>query len=130
MSEALKDFNDVHTALIRSRGGVLNYISERQQAHHPTIAQGLRGAERDRDFLTFQEVWKAGVRKQITPLLQGSSGPVLGDTMVWGRLPGNVGYIEIGSMSEVSVPIRRRPTWPWRAPRWTALWPRCQTPVH
>lgn len=105
MSEALKDFNDVHTALIRSRGGVLNYAF--LSGNKPTtqlLRKAFAAQKEIGDFLTFQEVWKAGVRKQITPLLQGSSGPVLGDTMVWGRLPGNVGYIEIGSMSEFSSP--------------------------
>ncbi|KAI5935407.1 Retinol-binding protein 3 [Manis javanica] len=76
MSEALKDFNDAFEAQTEVK-----------------------------DFLVFQELWKARVREDLASRLQGGSGPVLGGTMVWGRLPGNVGYIEIGSMGEFSSPF-------------------------
>lgn len=105
LSEAIKDFNDVHTALIRSHRGMLHYAF--LSGKKPTtklLRKAFEAQQEISDFLTFQEVWKAGVREQLTPILKDGSGPVLGGTMVWGRLPGNVGYMEIGSMSEFSSP--------------------------
>lgn len=109
LSEALKDFNDVHTALIRSRDGVLGYAF--LSGNKPTtqrLRQAFAAQTEVGDFLVFQELWKARVRADLASRLQGGSGPVLGGTMVWGRLPGNVGYIEIGSMAEFSSPFDAR----------------------
>lgn len=106
MSEALKDFNDVHTALIRSRDSALSYAF--LGGNKPTtkrLRQAFEAQTEVKDFLVFQELWKARVREDLASRLQGGSGPVLGGTMVWGRLPGNVGYIEIGSMGEFSSPF-------------------------
>src|SRR5256885_16920783 len=88
MSEALKDFNDVHTALIRSRDGALSYAF--LGGNKPTtkrLRQAFEAQTEVKDFLVFQELWKARVREDLASRLQGGSGPVLGGTMVWGRLP-------------------------------------------
>lgn len=107
LTEALKDFNDVHTALIRWRDGMPSYAL--LSGNKPTVQLLRRAFEAQSkitDFLEFQASWKARVQQDLAPRLQGgSAGRVLGGTMTWGRLPGNVGYIEIGSMAEFSEPF-------------------------
>lgn len=108
--DALKEFDDVHTALIRWRDGQPTYaFLGGKKPSMQLLRRAFEAQSQVTDFLAFQAAWKSQVQQDFAPRLQnGSAGRVLGGTMVWGRLPGNVGYIEIGSMAEFSQPSNAR----------------------
>jgi carboxyl-terminal processing protease len=102
--EAVQDFNDVHTQVIRiTNRANREFESVFDASDTPTIRMVKKAFTEQTeiaDFFEFLQLWKQEVHKNFASALsEGSQGRVLNGAMVWGKLPGNIGYIEIDRMA-------------------------------
>lgn len=98
--DALHDFNDEHVTLIRSRGDDETF--EFSASNTPTMRMLKQAFSQQHDILDpadFEDSWKNALHESMrSSLAGGSNGRVLNGAMIWGKLPGNIGYIEISRM--------------------------------
>jgi carboxyl-terminal processing protease len=96
---SLQGFNDDHVQLYRQQGDDLALVFNARNT--PTVRM-LNEAFREQtdydDFKAFERDWKASIREQVQARLTDSSGPVLNGAVIWGKLPGNVGYLGLARM--------------------------------
>lgn len=97
--EALQDFNDYHVSLSRFNGEAPTF--EMQTGNTPTRKLLRQAFTQQSDVATLDEFelqWKARMRASVSRLLvPGSEHRVLNGAMVWGMLPGNIGYIQLSA---------------------------------
>lgn len=99
--EALHDFNDYHVSLIRFRGDESVYAMGTAYGTGNTPTQQLlrRAFAQQSDISSLDEFdsqWRERMRTSLSRcLVPGSERHALNDAMVWGLLPGNIGYIQL-----------------------------------
>jgi carboxyl-terminal processing protease len=108
LAEAIRDFNDAHVSLIRFQGD--QPVFQIDAANGPTLALLRRAfAEQSEtaSFDAFEAQWRQSLQGAVSRRLTGGShGRVLNGAMVWGSLPGNIGYIELSRMADFSEQAR------------------------
>jgi len=102
--ESLHDLNDEHVSLLRFTGD--EPVFQFDAANSPTL-KTLRDAFARQSaissFAEFDAQWRQSQQASIAAhLIGGSEGRVLNGAMVWGKLPGNIGYIEMSRMEGFS----------------------------
>jgi carboxyl-terminal processing protease len=99
--EALNDFNDAHAALFRITNDQPTFVFTAYNTRtFKMLKQAFATQTEVTDFIAYETLWKNQIRESFSAALtDGSKGRVLNDALVWGKLPGNVGYIEIARMS-------------------------------
>lgn len=102
--EALSGFHDEHVSLLRLQGDVPVFAFD--GGGGPTLAALHAAFERQSEepsFGAFEAQWRRGLQSAMAARLTGGgAGRVLNGAMAWGRLPGNVGYIELSRMEGFS----------------------------
>ncbi|UXY15310.1 S41 family peptidase [Chitiniphilus purpureus] len=107
LSEALGGFKDEHVALIQLDGNGARYRFIGGDT--PTLRMLKAEAEAEAEaphadgdaLLALEQRWRAQLQERVVKRLeQGSAVRAFGDGLIWGRLPGNVGYLAIGRLSE------------------------------
>ncbi len=97
--EALRGFNDDHVQLQRVRKGeATGVFNARNSATVRLLRQAFTNQTEYKDPKQFEKAWMRDVRAQIQRRLTDSKGPMLNGTLIWGKLPGNVGYISFSRM--------------------------------
>jgi len=97
--EAVHDFNDDHVQLRRLQDGDWRHVFNARNT--PTVHLLKRAFENQSRFddpRKFEKAWKESITHQMAQRLSESSGVVLNGAMLWGKLPGNVGYIGLSRM--------------------------------
>jgi len=103
LSEALHDFNDYHVSLVRYRGDdAIPALGTVYGAGNTPTQQLLRQAFAQQSDISsldeFDSQWKERMRASVSRrLIPGTERHALNDGMVWGMLPGNIGYIRLSS---------------------------------
>lgn len=98
MTDALQGLDDAHTNLFALTGTPLEFNAAGDFPTKLVLEAAFAAQTAVPDFRTFVESWQQGVTDQISAKLTGGSGPRLGGLVMWGRLPGNVGYLRITAM--------------------------------
>jgi carboxyl-terminal processing protease len=104
LASALSVLDDYHVSLSRYQQDELTSWSS--PANAPTLRlerQAFAQQSVVSSVGEFQAQWRHGMQQAVSRrLVGGSNGRVLNNSMVWGRLPGNVGYIELSQLSSFS----------------------------
>lgn len=102
--EALSGFHDEHISLLRLQDDEPVFAFD--GGGSPTLTALHEAFDRqstEPSFGEFEAQWRRGLQAAMAArLTEGSAGRVLNGAMVWGRLPGNVGYIELSRMEGFS----------------------------
>ncbi|MCV2366937.1 S41 family peptidase [Roseateles oligotrophus] len=101
--QAIDGFNDFHLTLMHfDPKGEPDFYAD--SAASPTVKmlkQAFAAQSEAADFYQFEAAWHATRQQTVAPQLSaGSNGRVLNGAMVWGKLAGNIGYIELARLSE------------------------------
>lgn len=100
MAELLRGVDDLHTALAGEVDGRAFEIQGQRGAHFDRLRQRFDRHPQGDSFLDWLQTWIAQERTQAdAQLLPGSRRSALGEHVVWGRLPGNVGYLAVTAMA-------------------------------
>jgi len=97
--EALSGFNDDHVQLQRVRKGEATVVFNARSS--PTVSllrEAFAHQSKYKDPKQFEKAWMREVRAQVQRRLTDSKGPLLNGALLWGKLPGNVGYIGFSRM--------------------------------
>ncbi len=103
--KAIKGFNDHHLSLMHfDAKGERDFYAD--SAATPTILmlkQAFAAQTEVTDFDEFEAAWHDQRRQALAPQISGGSkGRVLNGAMVWGKLDGNIGYIEVARLAGFS----------------------------
>ncbi|MBT9494589.1 MAG: S41 family peptidase [Paucibacter sp.] len=103
--KAIDGFNDHHLSLMHfDTNGERDFYAD--SAATPTIKllkQAFAAQSEVNDYDQFEAAWHEQRRQAIAPQLSGGSqGRVLNGAMVWGRLAGHIGYIEVSRLADFS----------------------------
>lgn len=92
--KALGDFNDYHTGVMHAENGTsVSYFNSGNTASYKMLRQAFE-QQSDVDSLDeFQLTFLNGIQQSAMSRLGSSSGKLLNGALLWGVLPGNVGYI-------------------------------------
>ncbi|QWP77973.1 S41 family peptidase [Lysobacter sp. K5869] len=101
MAELLRGVDDLHTALLGEIDGRGFEIQSQRGAHFTRLRQRYdQLPPQPESFLDWMQTWIAQERVQAdAQLLPGTRGSALDGRVVWGRLPGNVGYLAVTAMA-------------------------------
>jgi len=100
MAELLRGVDDLHTALSGETDGVGFEIQGQRGAHFNRLRQRFEQAPHQPAFIDWLQTWVAQERTQAdAQLLPGTRRSALDGQVVWGRLPGGVGYLAVAAMA-------------------------------
>lgn len=105
LTEALHDFNDYHVTLYRYKGDEsIDALGTFLGTGNTPTMQMLRQAfAQQSEILSlddFDAQWKERMRASMRPHLIPQGGThALNDSMVWGTLPGNIGYVQLSRLA-------------------------------
>lgn len=99
MAELLRGIDDLHTILVGDVDGREFEIQGQRGAHFNRLRQRFEQQPHRELFLDWLQSWIAEERTQAdAQLLPGSRRSALDGRVVWGRLPGGVGYLAVTAM--------------------------------
>ncbi|MET4730658.1 carboxyl-terminal processing protease [Lysobacter enzymogenes] len=100
MAELLRGLDDLHTALYGETDGRSFEIQGQRGAHFNRLRQRFDQQPHELAFLDWLQTWIAQERVQAdAQLLPGTRRSALDGQVVWGRLPGGVGYLAVTAMA-------------------------------
>lgn len=102
--KALSGFGDGHVKLLRAGDDGVEPVFNAGDA--PTgrmLRRAFEQQERIDDFHAFQAAWRDALVAQIDSRLSEGSGRQLDGALLWGRLPGDVGYVALYRMKDFSA---------------------------
>lgn len=100
MAELLRGIDDLHTILAGDVDGREFEIQGQRGAHFNRLRQRFERQPHSELFLDWLQTWIAAERAQAdAQLLPGSRRSALDGRVVWGRLPGKVGYLAVTAMA-------------------------------
>lgn len=97
---ALDGFNDLHVNLVHT-GRQEELFEAGGSATMDMLKQAFSAQDEATDFYEFHDAWSARVRAAAGARLTDRHD-AFGGAVVWGRLPGNIGYLSIGRMAQLS----------------------------
>lgn len=104
LAEALSGFGDTHVKLLRiGDDGIAPVFSAGDAPTGRMLRRAFEQQEQIDDFHAFQIAWREGLVARIESRLAGGSGRQLDGALLWGRLPGNVGYLGVYRMKGFSA---------------------------
>lgn len=98
--DGLRGLGDVHVKLYRTAqdGDRELVFSAGKTPTARRLEEAFSRQDEIDDLGAFQLAWRGLLEERVDERLSAPSGPQLGGTMRWGRLPGNVGYINLYRM--------------------------------
>lgn len=102
LAQAIQGFNDEHVSLIRFAGAQpVDGVDASDTPTRRLLRQAFAQQSAVDSLDAFEAQWRQGMQAATGKRLSGgSAGRVLDGAMVWGRLPGNIGYIELSRLSD------------------------------